>query len=82
MQRKPHGRNGVFGSTTRRFHTLKRDPVPGAGSYNPVAPADAAEREDMGGSVFVSTVDRFPKQPAPTSTKAKKVCLIVSLISL
>jgi len=72
MQRKPHGRNGVFGSTTRRFHTLKKDAVPGAGSYNPVPSGDNAEKDDMGGSVFVSAVDRFPKQPAPTSTKAKK----------
>jgi hypothetical protein len=35
LGRKPHGRNGVFGSTTRRFHALKQDPVPGAGAYSP-----------------------------------------------
>ena len=39
LQKRTHGRNGVFGSTTRRFHTLRQDPVPGAGAYNPNASA-------------------------------------------
>jgi len=71
LGRKTHGRNGVFGSTTRRFHTLKQDPVPGAGSYNPVvAGANEAERDEGPSSAFASAVQRFSKS-APTRISSK-----------
>jgi len=71
LGRKPHGRNGVFGSTTRRFHALKQDPVPGAGAYNPVTPGEnEAERDEGPSSAFASGVQRFTKS-APTRVSSK-----------
>jgi len=69
LQRKTQGRNGVFGSTTRRFHTLKQDPVPGAGAYNPVkaAPRDQGDEPT---SSFASGQERFAKT-APASLSGK-----------
>ena len=54
LQRKTHGRNGVFGSTTRRFHTLKQDPVPGAGTYNPAAAGSAKDDKEEVHAIPVS----------------------------
>jgi len=71
LGRKTYGRNGVFGSTTRRFHALKQDPVPGAGSYNPVlAGTNEAERDEGPSSAFASGVQRFTKS-APTRISSK-----------
>ena len=74
LQRKTHGRHGVFGSTTRRFHSLKRDQVPGAGSYDPAAAGDAPgdEREEQNTSAFASSVARFAKSAPTTIVKGKK----------
>ena len=72
LQRKTHGRNGVFGSTTRRFHTLKQDPIPGAGAYDPV-PVSATQQSDEPTSSFASGQERFAKTaPATLSGKAPK----------
>ena len=70
MQRKTKGRNGVFGSTTRRFHTLKQDPVPGAGAYNPVVPSRATTQSDEPSASFASGQERFARA-APTSLSGK-----------
>jgi len=74
LQRKTHGRHGVFGSTTRRFHSLKRDQVPGAGSYDPAAAGEAPgdEREEQNSSAFASSVARFAKSAPTTIVKGKK----------
>jgi len=74
LQRKTHGRHGVFGSTTRRFHSLKRDQVPGAGTYDPAEPGDAPkdEREEQNSSAFASSVTRFAKSAPTTIVKGKK----------
>ena len=60
LQRKTHGRNGVFGSTTRRFHALRKDAVPGAGTYDPQPEVDAG-RTDGPTPEFASGVERFTR---------------------
>lgn len=70
LQKRTHGRNGVFGSTTRRFHTLKKDPIPGAGSYNPVSSGEQDDRDEGPSSSFASGVQRFTKS-APTRVSNK-----------
>ncbi len=74
LLKKTHGRHGVFGSTTRRFHSLKQDAVPGAGTYNPQSAAVANEERDDGpSSAFASGVQRFSKSaPTRVSTKVGK----------
>lgn len=73
VQRKTHGRNGVFGSTTRRFHSLPKDQVPEGGSYNPQQPSAPAKEEESGSAVFASSAERFGKKdPAPGTSKAKR----------
>ena len=67
LQKKTQGRNGVFGSTTRRFHTLKQDPVPGAGAYNPVKPS-VKDQGDEPTSSFASGTERLAKT-APATLK-------------
>ena len=64
LQKKTQGRNGVFGSTARRFHSLKQDPVPGAGTYNPVKPS-AKEAGDEPTSSFASGTERLTKTAPP-----------------
>ena len=49
------------GSTTRRFHTLKKDPVPGAGAYNPVVGSEAEAERDEGPSSAFALLDVAPR---------------------
>jgi len=70
VQKRTHGRNGAFGSTTRRFHSLPKDPVPDAGQYHPQLPS-SPQKDEHAGSAFTSVVERFPKRAAQSSAKAK-----------
>ena len=54
LQKKTQGRNGVFGSTARRFHSLKQDPVPGAGTYNPVKPSAKEAGDEPTSSLVIA----------------------------
>ena len=80
LQRKTHGRNGVFGSTARRFHSLKQDPVPGAGTYNPVKPS-AKEAGDEPTSSFASGTERLTKTAPPLEDYVANVAELRALLA-
>ena len=58
----------------RRFHSLKRDQVPGAGTYDPAEAGDGPkdERDEQGSSAFASSTQRFAKSAPTTIIKGKK----------
>jgi hypothetical protein len=68
IDRKTHGRNGAFGSTSRRFATARVDPTPGVGAYDP-APAEAPREEQTSNAVFLSATQRFGRKAPPRGPK-------------
>jgi len=80
LSKKLASRAGVFGSTTKRFHQIRNDPVPGPGSYKGVevpdgeafVPQNAPSISKKQGSVFSSitnrTLDKKPMDVPPPGT--------------
>mgnify|MGYP003684475085 CR=1 FL=1 len=68
VQRKTHGRNGAFGSTSRRFAASKAEPTPGVGTYDP-APPEGPKDEHVGNAAFASNTHRFERKAPPRGPK-------------